>query len=107
MPKEAGMKDVKNYCDNVVTELSVWKAKIYDVVRRIDKLSSGDKAKLGDQVNDLHMVVEELENRIDRLRTECPTDWKSDQIEMETKFGHLKGKLNDLHANFSPGDIGG
>ena len=101
------MKDVQNYCDNVVTELSVWKAKIYDVVRRIDKVSSGDKAKLGDQVNDLHMFIEELENRIDRLRRECPTDWKADQIEMESKFGHLKGRLNDIYANFSPGDIGG
>ncbi len=101
------MKDVQSYCDNVVTELSVWKAKIYDVVRRIDKLSSGDKAKFGDQVNDLHMYVEELENRIDRLRRECPADWKADQIEMETKFDYLKGKMNDIHASFSPGDIGG
>ena len=101
------MKDVQNYCDNVVAELSVWKAKIYDVVRKIDKLSSGDKAKVGDQVNDLHMFIEELENRIDRLRRECPMDWKPDQIEMESKFDHLKGKYNDIHANFSPGDIGG
>jgi hypothetical protein len=101
------MENVQSYCDSVVTELSVWKAKIYDVVRRLDKVSSGDKAKLGDQVNDLHIFVEELQNRIDRLRRECPTDWKADQIEMETKFGHLKGKYNDLEANFSPGDIGG
>jgi len=101
------MKDVQGYCDNVIAELVVWKGKIYDVVRRLDKLSSGEKSKFGDQVNDLHMYVEELENRIHRLRTECPTDWKSDQIEMENKFDHLKGKLNDIYANFSPGDIGG
>lgn len=99
--------NVHSYCDNVVTELSVWKAKIYDVLRSIDKLSSGEKAKFVNQVNDLHILVEELENRMSRLRTECPTDWKADQIEMETKLDHLKGKMNDLHANFSPGDIGG
>jgi ABC-type phosphate transport system auxiliary subunit len=101
------MKDVHSYCDNLVAELTVWKAKIYDVVRRIDKLSSGDKGKFSDQVNDLHMFVEELENRMARLRNECPTDWSSDQIEMNNKFDHLKGKLNDIQANFSPGDIGG
>jgi hypothetical protein len=101
------MKEVQSYCDNVVTELSVWKARIYDVVRKVDKLSSGDKAKVGDQVNDLHIFVEELENRIDRLRRECPTDWKADEIEMEAKFGHLKGLFNDINANISPGDIGG
>jgi hypothetical protein len=101
------MKEVQNYCDNVVTELSIWKAKLYDVVRKIDKAPSGDKAKLGDQVNDLHMFIDDIENRIDKLRRECPADWKSDQIEMETKFDHLKGRFNDLNANVSPGDIGG
>ncbi len=101
------MEAVQSYCDNVVTELSVWKAKAYDVVRRFDKLSSGEKGKVADQINDLHVYIEELENRIARLRTECPTDWKADQIEMENAFGHLKGKFNDIYANVSPGDIGG
>jgi hypothetical protein len=59
------------------------------------------------QVNNLHMYVEELENRMARLRNECPADWKSDQIEMESKFHHLKGKGHDVYANFSSGDIGG
>ncbi len=101
------MKDFQGYCDNVVSELTVWKAKIYDVVRKIDKLSSGEKGKLADQVNDLHIVIEELENRMARLRNECPTDWKADEIEMDSKFDHLKGRLNDVYANLSPGDIGG
>ncbi|MGC9194400.1 MAG: hypothetical protein ACP5IL_02970 [Syntrophobacteraceae bacterium] len=101
------MNDVQNYCDNVVTELSVWKAKAYDIVRAFDKLPSGAKANLLDQINDLHVFIEELENRVTRLRTQCPTDYKADQIEMETKFGDLKGIFNDLYANVSPGDIGG
>jgi hypothetical protein len=101
------MKPVQSYCDNVVAELTVWKSKIYDVVRRIDKAPSGDKAKLTDQVNDLYMFIDDIEKRIDKLRTECPTDWKADQIDMEKKFGHLKGSLNDINTNFSPGDIGG
>lgn len=101
------MNDVHSYCDNVVAELTVWKGKIYDVLRRIDRLSSGDKSKFADQVNDLHIYVEELENRIGRLRTECPSDWKADMIEMDNKFGHLKGLYNDIQANFAPGDIGG
>ncbi|MCU0572850.1 MAG: hypothetical protein MUC41_07635 [Syntrophobacteraceae bacterium] len=101
------MKDVQSYCDGVVAELSVWKAKMYDLVRKMDRLSSGDKSKFVDQVNDLHMYIDELENRMNTLRTECPADWKADKIEMENKFEHLKGRYNDVHANFSPGDIGG
>ena len=37
--------DVKSYCDSLVIELTGWKAKVYDVVRKLDKMSSGDKAK--------------------------------------------------------------
>ena len=90
-----------------MNELSVWKAKIYDVVRRIDKLSSGDKEKVSPQVNDLHIFIEELEARIDRLRTECPTDWKPDQIEIETKMRDMETTWKDVWENVSPGDIGG
>ena len=101
------MKEVGDYCDNLATELGGWKAKAYDVVRRLDKLSSGDKAKLGDQVNDLHIFIEELENRIDRLRRECPVDWKPDQIEMETKFTQVRATLDDVWKGLAGGDIGG
>jgi hypothetical protein len=85
-PKEIVMKEVDSYCDNLATELGGWKAKAYDVVSKIDKVSSGDKGKIIDHVRDLHMFVEELENRIDGLRVECPTDWEPGQVEMETKL---------------------
>jgi hypothetical protein len=86
VPEEIGMKAGANYCDNLVTELGGWKAKVNDVVGRLDKVSSGDKAKVIDQVRDLHMFIEELDHRIDGLRVECPTDWEPSQIEMETKL---------------------
>jgi hypothetical protein len=78
--------ELKDYCSNVSAELTGWKAKAYDIVRRLDKLSSGDKAKVADQVRDLHMLIEELEERIDRLSKECPTVWSSEQMEIEQKI---------------------
>ena len=83
VPKEIVMKAGENYCDGLLTELGGWKAKFNDVVARIDKVSSGDKEKIIDQVRDLHMFAEELDNRIDGLRTECPTAWDPSRIEME------------------------
>lgn len=38
--------DVRDYCDSLVTELTGWKAKMYDVMRRLDKVPSGDKEKV-------------------------------------------------------------
>ena len=97
VPKEIDMEDVKSYCDNVVSELGVWKGKIDEVVSRIDRVSSGDKAKIGDQVNDLHMFMGELESRIDTLKTECPTGWKPEGIELEPTFAERKTALDEFH----------
>jgi hypothetical protein len=77
---------MSDYCDNLATELGAWKAKVYDVVGRFDKVSSGDKEKIIDQVRDLHMFLGELDSRIDGLRHECPTDWDPGKIEMELKL---------------------
>ena len=38
--------DVKSYCDSLTIELTGWKAKVYDIVRKLDKMSSGDKEKV-------------------------------------------------------------
>lgn len=78
--------ELHSYCDNLATELGGWKAKLSDVVGRIDKVSSGDKEKVIDQVRDLHMFLEELENRLDGLRVECPTNWEPGEMEMEVKL---------------------
>jgi hypothetical protein len=80
------MKALESYCDDLATELGGWKSKVHDVVSRIDKVSSGDKEKLIDQVRDLHMFIGELENRIDGLRVDCPTNWEPGQMEMELKL---------------------
>jgi predicted nuclease with TOPRIM domain len=104
--KEIDM-DVKSYCDSLNIELAGWKAKVYDVVRKLDKVSSGDKQKVVPMVNELHMVIEELTDRIDKLKKECPTHWAPERIELDGKFSQLKTKWEDVWQNVSPADFGG
>jgi len=80
------MEDSRNYCDSLAAELGGWKDKVSAVVGRIDKVSSGDKATIIDEVRDLHMFVGELDNRIVGLTTDCPTDFEPSQVEMEAKL---------------------
>lgn len=99
--------ELKDYCSNISTELTGWKAKAYDIVRRLDKVSSGDKAKVADQVKDLHILVEELENRIERLRKECPTEWSPDRMEIENKLSSVKTIWAELRDKIPGGWVGG
>ena len=93
--------DVESYCDNVAIELAGWKAKIYDIMRKLDKLPSGDKGKLLGNINDLHVLVEEIEDRIDRLRNQCPSDWSPDKIELETKLTRISDICKDCSNDVS------
>ncbi len=99
--------ELKDYCGGVAIELSGWKAKMYDVVRKLDKVSSGDKQKVVPMVNELHMLLEEMDDRVDRLRRECPTEWKADRVGIEDKFQIMKTKWEEVWKSVSPGDIGG
>jgi len=88
--------DVKDYCKTLEAELTVWKAKVYDIIARLDKVSSGEKEKVIDQVRDLHVLFVELDDRISRLKRECPTEWGPDKIEIEQKISTLTGKIGYL-----------
>ena len=99
--------DVRSYCDNVTIELIGWKAKVYDIVRRLDKMSSGDKEKVQDQVNDLHVLIEELDDRIGKLKHECPTEWSSDKAELDGKLKVISDTCDKCWQNMSGGELGG
>ncbi|MDY7031005.1 MAG: hypothetical protein SVY10_03745 [Thermodesulfobacteriota bacterium] len=99
--------DVKDYCNGLQAELTGWKAKVYDVTRRLDKMSSGDKEKVVPEVNELHMIIEELNDRIEKLQRECPSEYGPDKTELDSKFTAIKSHWEEAWKHVSPGDIGG
>lgn len=88
--------DVRDYCDSLVSELTGWKAKMYDVMRRLDKVPSGEKENLLPYLNDFNIIFEELDNRISKLRRECPIEWEPDKLEVDGALGQIRSKWDDL-----------
>jgi hypothetical protein len=87
--------DVQDYCKGMETEMTAWKAKLYDVVRKVDSLGSADKEKILPNVEDLHMFLEEMTDRIEKLKTECPSDWSPDKKEIEKGGVDMRGKYEE------------
>jgi hypothetical protein len=61
---------------------------------RLRKAHQGAECPLPDaefvpQVNELHMLREELEERIKPLVGECRTDWEAERSESEGKFSGI------------------
>lgn len=99
--------DVKDYCKNVDMELTAWKAKLYNVIRQMDRLPTGDKQRMYEKVNGLHILMTELDDRLDQLRTACPTEWSPEREEIKGKIADLGDKYEEAESALFDYDIGG
>lgn len=98
----------KDYCRTMDMELTGWKAKLYDVISKIDRLPTGDKQRMYEDVNALHIIMAELDEKIDQLRTNCPIDWKPEKEKIASKLADLGSKYGRTAANqLFDYDIGG
>lgn len=87
--------DVMDYCKGMEMELTAWKAKLYDLTRKIDSLGSAEKEKILPNVEDLHMFVTEMTDRIEKLKTECPTEWSPMKKDIDDAHVDMRGKYEE------------
>jgi len=99
--------EIKDYCKGVDMELTLWKAKLYDVISQIERLPTGSKQRMYEEVNGLHIVMAELEERIEKLRKECPTEWQPQQEDIKMKISELNTRYNDTAGVLFDYDYGG
>ena len=87
--------DVKDFCQGIESEMTAWKAELYDVMRRVDRLGSAEKEKVLANVEDLHMLIEEMSDRVNQLRTECPSDWSPLKKDVEKGTIDMRSKYEE------------
>ena len=88
--------DVKSYCDNLEKQLTAWKAKIYDVIRVVDKLPDREKEEVFPSLRSLHSIVEEIDVQLEQLVTACPADWSPNRQTIDDKMNELRRTLGNL-----------
>lgn len=94
--------DVSDYCDTLEKQLSGWKARLYDVIRIVDKLADENKDTVYPTIQGLHSIVDEIDSEVDQLRTACPADWSPNRKNIDTKMAELQQTLKTLSE-----DVGG
>ena len=90
--------EVKDYCRSVEVELNGWKAKMYDMVRKVDTLRGADAQNMQTNIEELHKNINDMERIIDHLRTECPLEYGPQKNEIDTASSNLKSKYEDAMA---------
>jgi hypothetical protein len=100
--------EVKDYCRNMEMELTNWKSKLYDLIRKMDTHPTGDKEQIYEEINGLHILMTQLEDRLDKLRTSCPTDWKpASEEEFRGKMGTLEEQYKKVAQEHFDYEFGG
>ncbi|MGB5157525.1 hypothetical protein [Desulfobacterium sp. N47] len=84
--------DVKDYCSSMEIELVGWKAKIFDAIRKADRLGTAEKGKVFENINDLKIIVADMEEKINRLKTECPSEWSPYKKDMDKGTIDMRSK---------------
>ena len=102
----------RNCCKTMEMELTAWKAIVYDIARKFDKLPGGDKEKILPNIEDLHILVEELDQRIEDIRDSCTPETGMDDIKTEREqfnytLSDVRVKAEDAMKIVSGGDFGG
>ena len=78
----------RNCCKTMEMELTAWKAILYDITRKMELIPGGEKQKILPNIEDLHMLVSEMDQRIDEIRENCTPETGIDDIRTDRdKFG--------------------
>jgi hypothetical protein len=88
--------DVKSYCDTVGAELTGWKAKLYDVIRRTEEMTGNDKENVAPMVAELKDMVDDLDERIASLARECPSEWGGEKSDIDGKMSQVTQKWKEV-----------
>ncbi len=88
--------EMQEYCKNMSCELDGWKAKMYDVVMKLERLQTADRQRLSSEIDALNQIVDDISERIQKLRKECPADWKHDDKEIKAKISHMQEIMKEV-----------
>jgi hypothetical protein len=73
----------KEYCSNVSTELEEWSEKLHKLSSKIDRISTGDKYRVFPQIEEFHMILTELDDRLCSFMQSCKTtDVGGDRVDI-------------------------
>jgi hypothetical protein len=102
--------NVVDYCKGMEMELIAWKAKMYDLTRKVESLGSKEREKVLPNIQDLNMLITDMAARIDQLKNECPTEWTPQKKDIDKGSVDMRGKYEqtmDYIGKYAPVSIPG
>jgi hypothetical protein len=87
--------DAKNYCQSIEAELYGWKVKMYDMIRKVDRLRGSDKEKVLSRVEELHNNISDMERILEQIQTACPMEFGAEKKRIEGTTAGMKKQYEE------------
>src|SRR5210317_1730733 len=109
--KEHIMK-ARNCCKTMQAELTAWKANVYDIVRKMEELPGGERERILPNIEDLHMLISEMDDRIEYIQDNCTPETGIDDIrtekeEFDKHLATLRVTAEEAMRGLGAGNFGG
>jgi len=93
-------------------ELTAWKANVYDIARKMETLTGSEKEKVLPNIEDLHILIAEMDERIDQIRDNCTPetgidDIRTDKELFDKSLSTLRVTAEQAMRGLGAGDFGG
>jgi hypothetical protein len=83
----------KSYCNDVSEELEIWSDKLHQLSSKIDRLSTGEKERMFSQIEGLHILMTEMDDRLCQMLESCSLVEDYKQELDETKVNRMSGQV--------------
>ena len=102
----------RNCCKTMEAEVTAWKANVYDIVRAMEKLPGGEKEKILPNIEDLHILITEMDERIEQIRDNCTPetgidDIRTDREIFDKSLASLRVTAEEAMRGLGAGNFGG
>ena len=96
--------DVKTFCTEMRDEMTAWKAKTYDIIRKTERMSPSPNKKVRASIDEMKAMIDRIELTLERLEDQCPVNWDSEKAEIEQVICDMRERWSEAAA-MSPDDL--
>ena len=63
----------RSYCTSIGNELEMWSVRLHELSRKIDSMPSIDKYRMLPHIEELHILMTEMDDRLCEVLSSCST----------------------------------
>ena len=98
--------DIQTFCAYMKDEMTAWKAKTSDLIRKVEKMPPDSDGSRAVAINEMEAILDKIEQTIRKLERECPVHWESEKAELDQMICDIRERWSEA-SEMSPDDFDG